>query len=185
MGDTGAQTPRERYRAQVQAEIKERAWEQIAAAGVTALSQRGRQTDGCERAHAPPLLRRPRRVDHRTRSTYGGMLEGYPCKPVNDMKVRSLQRQAERAFPSTPVHAAPPPASARTRLPAPSAPVEVLPSVKRMPSINCRRDQTGGRPALIPFGSNGSNTAHCSSVRSPRPMNCDHSQPKIHFRYTA
>lgn len=35
---------------------------------------------------------------------------------------------------------------------------------KRMPSINCRRDQTGGRPALIPFGSNGSNTAHCSSV---------------------
>ncbi|MEU8972759.1 TetR/AcrR family transcriptional regulator [Streptomyces monashensis] len=38
MGDTGAQTPRERYRAQVQAEIKERAWEQIATAGVPALS---------------------------------------------------------------------------------------------------------------------------------------------------
>ena len=37
-------------------------------------------------------------------STYGGMLEGYPCKPVNEMKVRSLQRHAERAFPSTPVH---------------------------------------------------------------------------------
>ncbi|WP_067473492.1 TetR/AcrR family transcriptional regulator [Actinomadura hibisca] len=34
----GAQTPRERYRAQVRAEIKERAWEQIATAGASALS---------------------------------------------------------------------------------------------------------------------------------------------------
>ncbi|TDD84046.1 TetR/AcrR family transcriptional regulator [Actinomadura darangshiensis] len=31
-------TPRERYRAQVRAEVKERAWEQIAAAGASALS---------------------------------------------------------------------------------------------------------------------------------------------------
>lgn len=51
-----------------------------------------------------------------------------------------------------------------------------------MPSINCRRAQTGGRPALAPLGNNGSSTAHCSSVRSPRPMNRDHPQPKIHFR---
>ncbi|GAA2974596.1 hypothetical protein GCM10010446_68550 [Streptomyces enissocaesilis] len=36
-----------------------------------------------------------------------------------------------------------------------------------------------------PFGNSGSRTAHCSSVRSPRPMNRDHSQFKIHFRYTA
>ncbi|MGW2771909.1 TetR/AcrR family transcriptional regulator [Streptomyces olivaceoviridis] len=34
----GKETPRERYRAQLQAEIKERAWEQIAAAGATGLS---------------------------------------------------------------------------------------------------------------------------------------------------
>ncbi|SBU99143.1 hypothetical protein YUMDRAFT_01886 [Streptomyces sp. OspMP-M45] len=54
-----------------------------------------------------------------------------------------------------------------------------------MPSINRRRGQTGGRPTLVPFGNNGSSTAHCSSVRSPRPMNRDHSQPKIDFRYTA
>ncbi|GAA2679079.1 TetR/AcrR family transcriptional regulator [Streptomyces lunalinharesii] len=38
MGKTDAQTPRERYRSQVRAEIKERAWEQIALAGVPALS---------------------------------------------------------------------------------------------------------------------------------------------------
>ncbi|MFJ1808788.1 MULTISPECIES: TetR/AcrR family transcriptional regulator [unclassified Streptomyces] len=38
MADTGTTTPRERYRAQVRTEIKERAWEQIATAGASALS---------------------------------------------------------------------------------------------------------------------------------------------------
>ncbi|WP_369208839.1 TetR/AcrR family transcriptional regulator [Streptomyces sp. PU-14G] len=38
MPDTGTQTPRERYRAQVRGEIKERAWEQIATAGASAVS---------------------------------------------------------------------------------------------------------------------------------------------------
>ncbi|MEW2559324.1 TetR/AcrR family transcriptional regulator [Streptomyces griseorubiginosus] len=38
MVNSEAKTPRERYRAQVQAEIKERAWEQIATAGASALS---------------------------------------------------------------------------------------------------------------------------------------------------
>uniref|UniRef100_UPI0034DED3DA TetR/AcrR family transcriptional regulator n=1 Tax=Streptomyces flavofungini TaxID=68200 RepID=UPI0034DED3DA len=37
-GGTGTASPRERYRAQVRAEIKERAWEQIADAGASALS---------------------------------------------------------------------------------------------------------------------------------------------------
>ncbi|MFD9409718.1 TetR/AcrR family transcriptional regulator [Streptomyces sp. NPDC059989] len=38
MAGTGTETPRERYRTQVRAEIKEHAWEQIAAAGASALS---------------------------------------------------------------------------------------------------------------------------------------------------
>lgn len=38
MTDPGGQSPRERYRAQVRTEIKEHAWEQIATAGVSALS---------------------------------------------------------------------------------------------------------------------------------------------------
>jgi AcrR family transcriptional regulator len=38
MAETGTNTPRERYRSQVRAEIKERAWEQIATAGASALS---------------------------------------------------------------------------------------------------------------------------------------------------
>ncbi|MFG2495632.1 TetR/AcrR family transcriptional regulator [Streptomyces caniferus] len=36
--ETDTRTPRERYRAQVRAEVKERAWEQIATAGASALS---------------------------------------------------------------------------------------------------------------------------------------------------
>ncbi|MFI6734934.1 TetR/AcrR family transcriptional regulator [Nonomuraea sp. NPDC050451] len=38
MAETAAKTPRERYRAQVRAEIKEHAWEQIATTGASALS---------------------------------------------------------------------------------------------------------------------------------------------------
>lgn len=38
MAETGTKTPRERYRTQVRAEIKERAWEQMASAGASALS---------------------------------------------------------------------------------------------------------------------------------------------------
>ncbi|MFJ9099319.1 TetR/AcrR family transcriptional regulator [Streptomyces sp. NPDC102405] len=38
MANTEAKTPRERYRAQVRTEIKDRAWEQIATAGASALS---------------------------------------------------------------------------------------------------------------------------------------------------
>ncbi|MEW1720309.1 TetR/AcrR family transcriptional regulator [Streptomyces sp. NPDC093109] len=38
MADSGTETPRERYRAQVRGEVKERAWEQIATAGASALS---------------------------------------------------------------------------------------------------------------------------------------------------
>ncbi|WP_433430510.1 TetR/AcrR family transcriptional regulator [Nonomuraea sp. CA-141351] len=38
MAETGTKAPRERYRTQVRAEIKEHAWEQIATAGASALS---------------------------------------------------------------------------------------------------------------------------------------------------
>ncbi|MFF5390344.1 hypothetical protein ACFY5H_18590 [Streptomyces sp. NPDC013012] len=65
----------------------------------------------------------------RISSTYGGMLEGYPCKPINDMKVRGLQRQAERAFPSTPVHLVPPSCEYPDQTAGAFGPVEVLPSV--------------------------------------------------------
>ncbi|MFF0383252.1 hypothetical protein [Streptomyces sp. NPDC004286] len=65
----------------------------------------------------------------RMSSAYGGMLEGYPCKPINDMAVRRLQRQAELAFPSTPVHLVPPARDYPDRTAGAFGPVEVLPSV--------------------------------------------------------
>jgi hypothetical protein len=65
----------------------------------------------------------------RLSSTYGGMLEGYPCKPVNDMKIKGLVRTAERAHPSVPVHVVPPPREYPDQYAGAFGPVEVLPSV--------------------------------------------------------
>ncbi|GEB60137.1 hypothetical protein GCM10017674_76200 [Streptomyces gardneri] len=61
-------------------------------------------------------------------STYGGMLEGYPCKRINDLKASWLQWQAERAFPSTAVHLVPPSREYPDETTA-FWPVEVLPSI--------------------------------------------------------
>ncbi|WP_328405235.1 hypothetical protein OHS70_37855 [Streptomyces sp. NBC_00390] len=65
----------------------------------------------------------------RMSSTYGGMLEGYPCKRINDMKVTGLQREAERAFSFAPVHLVPPYREYPDQTAGPFGPVEVLPSV--------------------------------------------------------
>ncbi|MCX4819955.1 hypothetical protein OG883_08560 [Streptomyces sp. NBC_01142] len=65
----------------------------------------------------------------RMSSTYGGMLEGYPCKRINDMKVSRLQQQAERAFTSAPVHLVPPFREYPDQTGGAFGPVEVLPSV--------------------------------------------------------
>lgn len=62
-------------------------------------------------------------------STYGGMLEGYPCKPVNDMKIKGLLLTAERAFPSSPVHLVPPVRDYPDQYAGAFGPVEVLPAV--------------------------------------------------------
>jgi hypothetical protein len=65
----------------------------------------------------------------RLSSTYGGMLEGYPCKPVNDTRINGLLRAAVRAFPSTPVHLVPPPREYPDQYAGAFGPVEVLPGV--------------------------------------------------------
>ncbi|MFE9881837.1 hypothetical protein [Streptomyces sp. NPDC005784] len=70
-----------------------------------------------------------RLTELRMSSTYGGMLEGYPCKRINDLKVSWLQRQAERAFSSTPVHLVPPSREYPDETAGAFGPVEVLPSV--------------------------------------------------------
>ncbi|MER5307251.1 hypothetical protein ABT034_05610 [Streptomyces sp. NPDC002773] len=70
-----------------------------------------------------------RLTELRMSSTYGGMLEGYPCKRINDRKVSWLQRQAEHAFPSIPVHLVPPSREYPDETAGAFGPVEVLPSV--------------------------------------------------------
>ncbi|GGP86565.1 hypothetical protein [Streptomyces sindenensis] len=70
-----------------------------------------------------------RLTELRMSSTYGGMLEGYPCKRINDRRVSWLQRQAECAFSSTPVHLVPPSREYPDEPAGAFGPVEVLPSV--------------------------------------------------------
>jgi hypothetical protein len=41
---------------------------------------------------------------------------------------------------------------------------------QRIPSINCRLVHNDGRPGRFAVGNNGSNTAHCASVRSNHPV---------------
>lgn len=89
----------------------------------------------------------------RMSSTYGGLLEGYPCKPINDMKISGLQRQAERAFPSTPVHLVPPSCAYPDQTARAFGPVEVLPSVTcigafRSTAVAPELDQVLHRSAL-------------------------------------
>jgi hypothetical protein len=66
----------------------------------------------------------------RLSSTYGGMLEGYPCKRANDGTVNGLLRVAERAFPTTPVHLVPPALEYPDQTAGAFGPVEVLPAVE-------------------------------------------------------
>ncbi|GHH95252.1 hypothetical protein [Streptomyces capillispiralis] len=65
----------------------------------------------------------------RMSSTYGGMLEGYPCKPLNDLRIKGLLHTAERDFPGAPVHLIPPPREYPDQYAGAFGPVEVLPAV--------------------------------------------------------
>ncbi|MFJ9666579.1 hypothetical protein ACIRPP_18505 [Streptomyces sp. NPDC101219] len=65
----------------------------------------------------------------RLSSTYGGLLEGYPCKPLNDLRIKGLVRSAGQAFPGAPVHLVTPPREYPDQYPGAFGPVEVLPAV--------------------------------------------------------
>ena len=41
--------------------------------------------------------------------TYDAMSESYPCRPVNDLRIRALLHTAARMSPTVPVHLIPPP----------------------------------------------------------------------------
>ncbi|MFF0303108.1 hypothetical protein ACFYTV_20675 [Streptomyces sp. NPDC004562] len=65
----------------------------------------------------------------RMTSTYGGMLEGYPCKLVNDMAIHGLLNTARQTHPSSPVHLVPPHLDRPDQQAGPFGPVEILPPV--------------------------------------------------------
>jgi hypothetical protein len=62
-------------------------------------------------------------------STYGALPAGYPCRPVNDLRIRGMLRAAERSHPGTPVHLVPPPREYPDQYAGGLGPVEVLPAV--------------------------------------------------------
>ena len=70
----------------------------------------------------------------RMSSTYGGVLEGYPCRRLNDMTVNGLLGEAERAFSSSmPVHLVPP----SRECPDPDEPAGAFGPVEVLPSVGC------------------------------------------------
>lgn len=68
-------------------------------------------------------------VELRLVSTYGGMPDGYPCRPVNELRIKGLLRAAEHDSPGTPVHLVPPPREHPAQYAGAFGPVEVLPAV--------------------------------------------------------
>ncbi|MFJ1972759.1 hypothetical protein ACIO93_29225 [Streptomyces sp. NPDC087903] len=65
----------------------------------------------------------------RLTSTYGAIPEGYPCRPVNDLRIKDLLATAERAFPLSPLHLVPPSRELPDQYAGALGPVELLPPV--------------------------------------------------------
>ena len=86
--------------------------------------------------------------DLRLSSTYGGMLEGYPCRPVNDLRIKGLLHSAERDFPASPVHLVPPPREHPDQYAGAFGPVEVLPAVACVGSFHSTAIDPAHDPVL-------------------------------------
>ncbi|WP_329034420.1 hypothetical protein [Streptomyces sp. NBC_00178] len=81
-------------------------------------------------------------------TTYGELLEGYPCRRVNDMQVTGLLRRAEHAFSFAPVHLVTPSVEYPDRTAGAFGPVEVLRSTafsgtSRRRTSSCRGTGAG------------------------------------------
>ncbi|MEU6530436.1 hypothetical protein ABZ869_14730 [Streptomyces sp. NPDC046928] len=84
----------------------------------------------------------------RLTSTYGSMLEGYPCKLVNDMTVHGLLSSARHTHPSSPVHLLPPDLDRPDQPAGPFGPVEILPPVACVGSFRSTALDPTHDPAL-------------------------------------
>lgn len=61
--------------------------------------------------------------------TYDAASESYPCRPVNDLRIRALLHTAARMSPTVPVHLIPPPREHPDQYAGAYGPVETLPRV--------------------------------------------------------
>ncbi|MET9358867.1 hypothetical protein ABZY14_39080 [Streptomyces sp. NPDC006617] len=61
--------------------------------------------------------------------TYGDMPASYPCRPVNDLRIRALLHTAAGMSPTVPVHLIPPPREYPDQYAGALGPVETLPRV--------------------------------------------------------
>ncbi|WP_399940862.1 hypothetical protein ACGH52_18910 [Streptomyces sp. BBFR25] len=68
-------------------------------------------------------------ADLRLTPTYGDMPHGYPCRPANDLRIRTLLHTAARMSPAVPVHLIPPPREYPDQYAGAFGPVETLPRV--------------------------------------------------------
>ncbi|MEU8514601.1 hypothetical protein AB0C76_23840 [Kitasatospora sp. NPDC048722] len=69
--------------------------------------------------------------DVRLSSTYGGMLEGYPFRRLNDLKVQRLLKRAADEWPSVPVHLIEPVRE------LPDLPAGGFGAVELLPAVTC------------------------------------------------
>lgn len=81
-------------------------------------------------------------------STYGGMPDGYPCKPVNDLVIEELLRSAERTYPTTPIHFVPPRREYPDQYAGAYGPVEILPPVACVGSFRSTALEPAHDPVL-------------------------------------
>ncbi|RKN20814.1 hypothetical protein D7147_08215 [Micromonospora musae] len=84
-------------------------------------------------------------------STYGGLLEGYPMRRLNDMIMGGLAQRAARVLPGAPVHVVDPPRTRESDLNVgslPFGPVESLPAVIVMGRFSSGPVDDGKDPVL-------------------------------------
>jgi hypothetical protein len=85
----------------------------------------------------------------RLSATYGGMLEGYPFRMLNDRRIAAAVRGAELDFPQRPVHLVEP-VRELPDTPAPAfGPVEMLPFVTCVGALSSEPVDPGHDPALF------------------------------------
>ncbi|MEU9340651.1 hypothetical protein AB0D74_05435 [Streptomyces sp. NPDC048278] len=103
----------------------------------------------------------------RLSSTYGGLLEGYPHRALNDRRVKGLLTAAVAEYPRTPTHLVPPPREhpdddvGRT---LPFGPVELLPPVACIGLFESEPVSPDNEPVL-----HGSSLAIVWFQATPRP----------------